>query len=144
MRKMAWLDNLPPVPEESLAAYLRSLMRERGMSQTELADLTGIPQPRINDYVWARRKTARKGTLEQFDKAFGLPRGTFYLHTYGEGAMGAAPAPGSVVIETDNELLVEVIDLVSMLEAEPQNLERVKRMIQTVLGPRATSGTTIA
>ena len=50
---------------------LKKLLKEKGLSQYKLAEITGIPQPQISDYV-RNRYGVSKPTLEKLAQALGV------------------------------------------------------------------------
>lgn len=135
-----------PVPDDSLAGFLRRMLDERGWTQSELAERSGIPQPRISAYITGRMRFPRPDTTEALDDAFGLPRGTFFQKTHGLHVASTPLAPGSLVIAADaNPLLKEAVEGILALERDPHALRRAVRAIQAIAGPRTvTSGTHLA
>lgn len=62
----------PPGSSAVLAANVRRLRLEKGLSQGELAKLCDLPQPRISD-VEAGRRDRRLGTVSTIANALGVP-----------------------------------------------------------------------
>lgn len=135
-----------PVPEESLAGFLRKMLDERGWRQSDLAERTGIPQPRISQYLNGKMRFPRKETTDALDDAFGLPRGTFFRKAHALYVAETSPLPpGSLVVTSDNAMVNEAIEGILALERDPHALRRAVRAIQAIAGPRTiTSGTHLA
>ena len=62
------------IPESAkvVAANVREQLRARGMTQQELADLLGLPQPRVAELL-KPKKDPKIGTLERVAAALKLP-----------------------------------------------------------------------
>ncbi len=129
-----------PIDPDTLAGFLRQQMLAREWNQTQLADVSGIPQNRISNYVRGEHRYPRPETLEKLDEAFGLPRGTFHGKAYGDGATrsGESPEPGSLVIPPNDPELVELVEDVLLLHGDRPNQRRLRRALGLILGGKRT------
>jgi len=68
----SWRDAFPSQIRENEGGVVLKVMRERkGITQTELSDMTGIPQPHISQMERGKRPIGKK-TAHQLAKALGM------------------------------------------------------------------------
>ncbi len=134
---------LSPLESQSRTAYLGAVIRilgTHGITQGQIAGVTGIPQGRLSEYKTGKRIPSASSTFQAFADGLGLPapaRLALGLAPSSNG-IGAPPTIGGPVIPADT------LDLLMLAEATGRRGNDVKRREMLSLAAKIGATASIA